>query len=142
MNYGSSQVRTLTITELSQRTGLASSALRFYERKGLLRPVGRGGGKRLYHESAVRQVALIDLMKIAGFTLAEIEQMMVSDGTIVPDWRDHARIKQLDLAARKEEIERADAMLQHYIDCPADRLEDCPVHSAILEGHARRLGET
>lgn len=133
---------TLTITELSQRTGLASSALRFYERKGLLRPAGRHGGKRVYDGSAVSQVALIDLLKIAGFTLAEIADMTRSDGTIVPEWRDHARAKQVDLEARKQEIERARAMLQHYIDCPADRLEHCPVHSAFLARHARRLAQT
>ena len=130
----------ITITELSRRTGLASSALRFYERKGLLRPVGRSGGRRIYDVSAIRLVAQIDLMKIAGFTLSEIAAMAHVDGSIVVNWRDHARTKRDELAARRAELEQAEAMLGHYIDCPADRLEDCPVHRAILDSHADRIG--
>ena len=62
----------LDISELSALTGLAPSALRFYERRGLLTPIGRAGGKRVYRAGAVQQVALIDLLKISGFTLPEI----------------------------------------------------------------------
>src|SRR5262245_60674650 len=44
---------TLTIGELARRTGLATSALRFYEERGLLEPRGRQGGRRIYDETAV-----------------------------------------------------------------------------------------
>ena len=48
----------ITISEVAGRTGLAPSALRFYERRGLLKPVGRAGGKRTYSPFAVVQVAV------------------------------------------------------------------------------------
>lgn len=139
MNYGSSQVATITITELSERTGLASSALRFYERKGLLRSVGRKGGKRIFDESAVEQIAAIDLLKLAGFTLAEAASIADAEGQIAADWRERARRKHDELQALRNELKLAQASLQHYIDCPADRLDACPVHRAIVAEHAARL---
>ncbi len=61
-----SMTATLTIAELHHRTGKPSSALRFYERENMLEPIGRQGGMRIYRTSAVKQVALIDLLQLAG----------------------------------------------------------------------------
>lgn len=132
------QEMVLTISQLSDRSGLASSALRFYERKGLLRSVGREGGMRVFEDSAVHHLAVIDLLKAAGFTLGEIASIAGSDGRITADWREHARAKREELTLLEDQIGRAKALLQHYIDCPAPKLEDCPTHQAIAAAHARR----
>jgi DNA-binding transcriptional MerR regulator len=72
----------LLITELSRVSGLPSSALRYYERVGLLAPVGRsGGGYRLYDERAVERLAFIGRAKRLGLTLGEI-------GDLVELWED------------------------------------------------------
>ena len=131
--------RGLTITELGSRTGLASSALRFYERKGLLRSSGRAGGMRVYDESAVTQVALIDLLKIVGFTLGEIAEVLDVRGRVAADWRDKARVKVGELEAQIAELRRARAVLRHTIDCPHPTLNECPVFNAGVAEHAARL---
>src|SRR6266540_2012530 len=60
----------LGIGELGRRTGLATSALRYYERVGLLVPDGRANGRRYYGPASAERVALIRLCQDAGFTLA------------------------------------------------------------------------
>lgn len=130
----------LDITEMAARTGLAPSALRFYERQGLIAPIGRTGGKRVYEDATVQQIALVDLLKISGFTLAEISSLVDRDGRVSPDWRTRARAKQDDLRAQLEQIERALTMLQHTIDCPHESLHECPIHRAVVSSHADSLG--
>ena len=66
----------IAIGELARRTGLASSALRYYERVGLLSPAGRAGGRRHYGASSAERVALIQLCQDAGFTLREIRALV------------------------------------------------------------------
>jgi DNA-binding transcriptional MerR regulator len=129
----------LSITELRARTGLAASALRFYERKGLLRAIGRVGGKRCYDESAVEQVAFVDLLKLAGFTLSEIAVFVAATGRSAPDWRDLAVVKLRELEDRAQKIQQAQTALRHILDCPHDRLDDCPVHRSVLRAHAEAL---
>src|SRR5258708_300711 len=66
----------LGIGELGRRTGLAPSALRFYERAGLLVPDGRANGRRYYSSASVERIALIRLCQDAGFTLAEVRAFL------------------------------------------------------------------
>ena len=129
----------LSISELRERTGLASSALRFYERKGLLRATGRAGGKRCYDESAVDQVALIDLLKLAGFTLSEIAALVGPTGRSAPNWRAMASAKLRQLDDRVQEIQLAQKALRHILESPHDRLDDCPTHHRILRAHGDAL---
>lgn len=129
----------LSISELRARTGLASSALRFYERKGLLRPAGRAGGKRVYDERAVEQVALIDLLKQGGFTLSEIAGLLGPGGRTIPNWRAVASAKLRELDDRVQRIQRAQNALRHTLESRHDLLDDCPVHRRILRAHAEAL---
>ncbi|MDQ3791664.1 MAG: MerR family transcriptional regulator [Actinomycetota bacterium] len=64
------------IGELARRTGVATSALRYYERVGLLSPAERVGQRRHYPPSSEERVALIRLCQDAGFTLAEIGRLL------------------------------------------------------------------
>ena len=68
------------IGELARRTGVATSALRYYERVGLLSPAGRAGRRRHYRPSSAERVALIRLCQDAGFTLAEIGRLLAAWG--------------------------------------------------------------
>ncbi|MFF1818638.1 MerR family transcriptional regulator [Kribbella sp. NPDC058245] len=129
----------LSISELQARTGLPSSALRFYERKGLLGSTGRSGGKRMYAARAVEQVALIDLLKLGGFTLAEIAALVGPTGRTAPDWRAKALAKLGELDERARQVEQAQKALRHTLDCSQEHLDDCAVHHRILRAHADAL---
>ena len=62
----------LTISEVSRRSGVASSALRFYEERGLISSVRAGSGHRRYPRSVLRRIAFIVFAQRIGLTLEEI----------------------------------------------------------------------
>src|SRR5215470_8010754 len=78
--------RIFRIGELGQRTGLATSALRYYERLGLLRPDGRTNGRRYYSSASPERIALIRLCQDAGFTLAEVRAFLAAGSRRRPSW--------------------------------------------------------
>ena len=120
--------------------GVAASALRFYERLGLLRPLGRAGGMRVYDEGALEQVALIDLLKLSGLGLREIGEVVAPDGSARPGWRAVADAKLIELDARLRKLAAAREALAHLVACPHERLDDCPVHRRLVQGHAAQMG--
>jgi DNA-binding transcriptional MerR regulator len=114
------------IAELGRRTGTAPSALRYYERLGLLAPTGRVGGRRQYVASAAERVAMIRLCQDAGFTLAEIHQLLRVNFGRKTAWARQARQKVDELGHRIAEAQRAKALLEHGLNCPAPNLLACP----------------
>jgi DNA-binding transcriptional MerR regulator len=66
----------LTIGELAQRTGVARSALRYYEELDILQPNDRRSGQRRYDEAAVALVGAILLLREVGFSLTQIRQIL------------------------------------------------------------------
>ena len=66
----------LSIGEVAKRTGIAASALRYYEREGLIPRADRQGGKRVYGEDILDRLAIIGVAKGAGFSVAEIKTLL------------------------------------------------------------------
>jgi MerR family transcriptional regulator, redox-sensitive transcriptional activator SoxR len=121
---------TLSIGEVAQRTGVNASAIRFYERRGLLLKPDRVGGQRRYTATAVRRLEIIDAAKQAGFSLDEIGTLLSSTDRGAPA---HEQLQAL--AARKLPevdalIDRANAMrdwLAAASACGCDTFETCPL---------------
>jgi MerR family redox-sensitive transcriptional activator SoxR len=61
---------------VARRVGIRTSALRYYERVGLLPAPRRVSGRRRYDESTVQMLRLIQLAQGAGFTVAEIQTLL------------------------------------------------------------------
>ena len=108
----------LTIGELSERAGVATSAIRFYESRGLLSSARTTGNQRRYERSTLRRVAFIRTAQRVGLTLEEIGEALATlpDGR-TPTKADWHRLSQawrprLDLQIRRLELLR-------------DRLEGC-----------------
>jgi DNA-binding transcriptional MerR regulator len=118
------EVKLLTIGELARRTGVTTSALRYYEEVGLLPAPARTSGQRRYPESAARVVGAILLYSDAGFTLAEQKALMASRSH--SDWSELAQRK---LAELDEQIARAQAAreaISHGLRCPHEDITRCP----------------
>jgi DNA-binding transcriptional MerR regulator len=126
----------VAIGELARRTGTATSALRYYERIGLLPPAGRSGGLRHYPPSSADRLALIRLCQDAGFTLAEIRQLLAEGIRRRGSWSRLAQGKIDELDARIAETQRAQKLLEHALACPHRDLLTCPNFRAALQ--ARR----
>lgn len=118
----------LSIGELARRAGLAPSAIRYYERIGLLAEPERASGRRRYEPSVLERLALIDTAQRAGFTLAETRTLLsgLSRETPHPQvWRELAVAKLVEvdaLAARAAEMRR---LLELGLECECRHLGEC-----------------
>ncbi|MET9024774.1 MerR family transcriptional regulator [Nocardia sp. NPDC004168] len=122
----------LDIAEVGEQTGLAPSALRFYEKRGLIAPTGRNGLRRTYHPDVLSRLALILCARGAGFTLTEIARFLrasPSDAELRARMAEKAR--QLD-----DDITRLIRMrdsLRHAATCTHDPLVECPDFKSTFE---------
>jgi DNA-binding transcriptional MerR regulator len=123
----------LTIGQLAESTGLPTSTLRFWERKGLLIPDARQGGQRRYSEDALTKVALLRLCQDAGWTLAEIRQIVQERAALSPNWREFVRTKMDHLEQEIAQLHHAHRMLAHVLECPHTDITECPKFREALE---------
>lgn len=66
-----------SIGEVSHRTGIAISTLRFYDKEGLFPNIGRGnGGIRVFSESEVEAIKIIECLKVSGLSIKDIKQFL------------------------------------------------------------------
>jgi DNA-binding transcriptional MerR regulator len=128
------------IGELARRTGTATSALRYYERIGLLSPAERAGGKRHYTASSAERVALIRLYQDAGFTLAEIGRLLAASNWDRRRFDDLAERKIAELDARIADAQRAKKLINHALECPHEDLLSCPRFRSALQAQLERPG--
>ena len=126
------------IGELARRTGVAASALRYYERLGLLSPAGRAGGRRHYQISSSERVALIRLYQDAGFTLAEVGQLLAATSRGRGEWGRLAERKIAELDTRIVDAQRARSLVRHGLECPHRDLLTCPNFRSALTAYLER----
>jgi len=126
----------LSIGELSERTGVPTSTLRYYDELGLVRPAARAAGRRRYAASAVRDVGVILFFREIGFSLAEIGRFVAGDRQNQRKIIDH---KLAELAEQQHRIEVARIALEHGRQCPASDPMKCSRFWSIIEGRLRGL---
>lgn len=103
----------ITIGQLAQRSGLATSALRFYESKGLIRSERTAGNQRRYRRAMLRRVATIRAAQAVGLSLEEIaETLSALTFDQVADRRDWERLS----SAWREDLDRRIARLEALRD--------------------------
>lgn len=118
----------LSIGEVAERAGLQSSAIRYYERIGLLPSAERQSGQRRYGEDVLTLLAVIEVSKEAGFTLKEIRRLISGFGSEVPPserWRTLAEGKLTELDSLAARIDAMRFVLRRGVECGCLRLEDC-----------------
>ncbi len=127
------------IGELARRTGVAASALRYYERVGLLPPPERVGQRRHYPESSAERVMLIRLCQDAGFTLAEIGDVLAARRHGRQGWTHLAERKIAELDARIVDARRAKKLIGHALECPHHDLLTCPHFRSTLNRQLKHV---
>lgn len=123
----------LTVGEVAARSGVAPSALRFYEEKGLIRSLRTGGNQRRYPREVLRRVSVIKVAQRLGIPLATIRDALQSlpehRTPTAADWRRiSARWKQ-ELDARIERLMKLRGQLDTCIGCGCLSLKDCPLRN-------------
>jgi MerR family redox-sensitive transcriptional activator SoxR len=118
-----------TIREVADRSGVATSALRYYEELGLLSSTRDGAGRRTYQPEALRRIAFISVGTSLGLSLSEIGQTLATlPGDRAPnkrDWERVARRWRQQLDARIEAMETMRARLTSCIGCGCLSLKEC-----------------
>jgi len=111
----------LTIGDVARRSGVASSALRFYEQRGLIESERAGSGHRRYPRSVLRRIAFIVFAQRVGLTLEEIgEELAKLPPDRVPtrhDWSQLSSRWSSRIDERIAELERLKAGLTECIGC-------------------------
>jgi MerR family redox-sensitive transcriptional activator SoxR len=132
----------LTIQEISRRSGVAASALRFYEARGLIRSERAGSGHRRFARAVLRRIAFIVFAQRIGLSLEEIgAELAKLPGGRVPSGRDWGRLSRQwsgRIDERIAELARLKAGLTECIGCGCLSLERC--RFANPADRAARLG--
>jgi MerR family redox-sensitive transcriptional activator SoxR len=123
----------LTIGELSARSGVAPSALRYYERLGLIRAGRTGGNQRRFERAELRRVAFIRIAQQVGVSLEEIREALASlPESRTPTRADWARLSARwkgKLQERIELLERLRDQLTGCIGCGCLSLQRCRLYN-------------
>ena len=127
------QAQFISIGDLAKRTGVAVSALRFYEEKGLLAPLRSAGNQRRYLRSDIRRVSFILIAQKLGLGLAEIEQQLAKlpDGRnpTVTDWQKISRAMRSQIDERINLLTRTRGQLDQCIGCGCLSLQKCQLYN-------------
>lgn len=119
---------TLSIGEVAGQAGINVSAIRFYERQGLLPEPERVSGQRRYTVAVVQRLGIIDAAKQAGFTLDEVGVLLASTDQGAPAHEQLRALADRKLPEVDSLIERAQAMrdwLNTASTCGCDTLDTC-----------------
>lgn len=132
----------LSIGQLADRTGVAVSAIRFYETRGLIHPIRNAGGQRRFRRADIRRLSFIRIAQQLGFTINEISEHL----SRLPDRRtptkaDWTRISKHFRKALDERIETLIKLrdnLDGCIGCGCLSLKKCQLYNP--QDSARRHG--
>ena len=123
----------LSVGELAARSGVAVSALHFYERQGLIHGGRNAANQRRYGRDVLRRVAIIKVAQRAGIPLAVIREALdtLPDGRTptTADWSRLSRRWRADLDARIAQLTRLRNQLDGCIGCGCLSLEACPLRN-------------
>ena len=118
----------LRIGQLAQRFALNTSAIRYYERVGVLPPADRVSGQRRYGEDAVRRLEVLEVAKRAGFSLDEARLLLERAEAGTPAFEALRELAERKLPEVDALIARAQAMrgwLQLASDCECETFDAC-----------------
>lgn len=119
----------LSIGHLAERAGVATSAVRFYEARGLISSVRTAGNQRRYEQAALRRIAFIRTAQQVGLSLEEIGAALATlpEGRTPTkaDWRRLSRAWRSRLDQQIEQIERLRDRLDGCIGCGCLSLKTC-----------------
>jgi MerR family transcriptional regulator, redox-sensitive transcriptional activator SoxR len=127
------RAREITIGTLSRRTGLAPSAIRYYEHEGLVHPERTAAGQRRFLRSDIRRLSFVMIAQKLGFPLARIRALLEAlPERRTPNARDWARISaeiRGELDTRIAELERLRDTLDGCIGCGCLSLDKCALYN-------------
>lgn len=130
-------MKALSIGEVARRTGIRTSALRYYEEAGVLPRPARMSGRRVYDADTVRRIDVLRFAQQAGFSLDEIKVLFHGFNSTTPlsaRWQKLARAKLTELDQLTARIQLMKQALEIGLQCGCVRIEDCTLSAADAQG--------
>jgi DNA-binding transcriptional MerR regulator len=125
----------LTIGEAAAVVGVATSALRYYERRGLVAADGRTSGQRRYEWSTVRRLVFVQMLQDAGLSLDDIQGLLGADDNAA--WKEIARQRLAQLDDEIARLQHSRELLAAALLCRFDHpLDECRIMNREID---RRL---
>lgn len=123
----------ISIGQLAKRTGVAVSAIRFYEEKGLLQSLRTGGNQRRFLRSDIRRVSFILIAQKLGLALAEIEEQLATlphgRAPSLRDWQRISLAMRSEIDAKIQMLSRTRNQLDQCIGCGCLSLAKCQLYN-------------
>ena len=123
----------LSIGQLAARTGLAVSAIRYYETQGLIEPLRNAGGQRRFMRADIRRLSFVQIAQQFGFSIARIrgllEELPHGRAPTERDWSRIAEVFRTDLDQRIETLERLRDNLDGCIGCGCLSMKKCALYN-------------
>ncbi len=123
----------LSIGQLATRTGLAVSAIRYYETQGLIDPLRNAGGQRRFMRADIRRLSFIQIAQQFGFSIATIksllDQLPHGRAPTEKDWGRIGQIFRADLTQRIETLEKLRDELDGCIGCGCLSMKKCALYN-------------
>lgn len=123
----------LTIGDLADRTGLAVSAIRFYETHGIVKPLRNSGGHRRYDKADLRRLSFAMIAQRLGFSLSDIAAHMAHlpphKAPSKADWARISTTMRTDITNRISQLETLRDKLDGCIGCGCLSLEACALYN-------------
>jgi MerR family transcriptional regulator, copper efflux regulator len=129
------------IEQVARSFGLAASALRYYERRGLLEPASRHAGRRWYGPAELRRLAIIAFWQRSGLmSLGQIGALLDSSSGAGP-WKQAVRERRQALDEQIKQMTVTRDFLELMLTCPREHsIDDCPYfEQAIWQTHDQRM---
>ena len=122
----------LDIGEVAARSGMAPSALRYYEREQIIESVERKGLRRQFRPNVLTTLAVVAMCREAGFSLGEIKALLNTGARL--EWKTLAVRKRDELRVRAEQLGVLADQLDHALRCPNSNVFDCEHFQTALDG--------
>jgi MerR family redox-sensitive transcriptional activator SoxR len=118
----------MSIGQIAQRCGLATSAIRYYEKVGLLPKPTRVSGQRRYGAEAIGRLRLLQVVREAGFTVAETRTLLAGFSATTPPglrWQTLAERKLEEIDAQMRRLQHMRVLLKSGFECRCLSIDDC-----------------
>lgn len=121
----------MDIGEVSKKSGVSTSALRYYEELGLISSTSRVGLRRQYHPNILERLALISLAKLADFSLEELQTLFSNQKKIEIN-KAQLKKKALEIDLKIKKLQAARDGLVHASLCKANSHLECPSFQRLM----------
>ncbi|MFG1798332.1 MerR family transcriptional regulator [Nocardia sp. NPDC049149] len=134
----------MSIGEVAELLGVATSTLRWWEKEGLISPGDRRGGRRYYDQAEVRRLAIIQYLQETGLMSLDDIAAVLAGRAANRDWHDLVRARIDSFEAQIERLTAAREYLEHSLHCHRDLpATECPylatdIDARLSRGHAKR----